>query len=186
MQFKSLIVLGLFGAAFAAPVEGVVNAVGAARDLVTITTSFSAIENALQALDTAVKGLQAGGDSKAAAAALVAKSKAVEDALKDGTTKVGATSAITLTEAIQVQSASTKLTSLTTQTINDLIAKKDIINAAGETKTTLDSLNAQKAASDAFVKAVAGKVPSAVQSVAQAASKSVADALSKGITAFTG
>lgn len=185
MQFKSLIILGLFGTAFAAPIEGVVNAVSAKQDLATITASFTAIENALTALDTAVKALAPGGDAKAAATGLVAKSKAVEDALKDGTTKVSATTPITLTEAIQVQSASTKLTSLTTQTINDLIAKKDIITQAGETKTTLDSLTAQKAASDAFVKAISGKVPSAVQSVAQAASKSVGDAITKGITAFS-
>jgi hypothetical protein len=186
MQYKALFVLSLFGATMAAPIEAVVNAVGATQDLVTITSSFTAVESALTALDTAVKGLAAGGDAKAAAAGIVAKSKAVEDALKDGTTKIGATSAITLTEALQVQSASTKLTSLTTQTVNDLISKKDIITAAGETKTTLDSLTAQKAASDAFVKAIAGKVPSAVQSVAAAASKSVGDAITKGISAFGG
>jgi hypothetical protein len=186
MQFKSLLVLGLFGTAMAAPIESTGDAVSATQDLVTITSSFTAVENALTALDTAVKGLTAGGDAKAAAAGIVSKSKAVEDALKDGTTKIGATSAISLTEALQVQSASTKLTSLTSQTINDLIAKKDVITAAGETKTTLDSLTAQKAASDAFVKAIAGKVPSAVQSVAAAASKSVVDAINKGISAFGG
>jgi len=184
MQFTSLIILGLFGSVFASPIEGVVDAVGAAQDLVTITSSFTAIEGALTDLDITIKGLAAGAD-KSATAAVVAKSKAVEDALKDGTTKVGATTPISLTEALQVQSASTKLTTLTTQVINDLISKKDIITKAGESKTTLDSLNAQKTASDAFVKAISGKVPSAVQSVAQAASKSVGDAIAKGITAFS-
>jgi len=187
MQFKVLIFTGLFGsAAFAAPIEGVVDAVGAAQDLVTITSAFSAIEGSLTALDTAVKGLAPGGDAKAAASALIARSKAVEDAIKDGTSKVGATSAISLVDALQVQSASSKLTTLTTQTINDLIAKKDIIKQAGQTKVTLDSLNAQKTASDAFVKAVTSKVPSAVQSIAANASKSVGDALAKGIQAFSG
>lgn len=187
MQFKSLLFLGLFGAsAIAAPVEAVVDAVGAANDVATITAAFDSIAKTLGDLDTAVKGLSAGGDAKAAAAGLVAKSKAVEDALKDGTAKVGATSAVSLTEALQVQTASTKLTTLTTQTIDDLIAKAEVIKAAGETKTTLDSLTAQKAASEAFVKAVTGKVPSAVQSIAAQASKSVGDALAKGIKAFGG
>jgi len=186
MQFKALLAFGLFSAAIAAPVEAVVDAVGASQDLATIQAAFSAVEAALNALDTSIKGLSAGADSKSAAAGLVTQSKAIEQALKDGTAKVSASSAISLTEALQVQSASTKLTTLTTQTINDLIAKKDLIQAAGQTKVTLDSLTAQKAASDAFVKAVTSKVPSAVQSIAATASKSVGDALAKGIQAFGG
>lgn len=186
MHFKAFLVAALAGSVIAAPVEGVVGAVGAAQDVDTITKAFSAIESALQALDTSVNALSATGDAKAAAAGVLEKSKAVEAALKEGTSKVGATSAVSLVEALQIQSASTKLTSLTTKVIDDLIAKKAIIATAGQTKITLDSLNSQKTASDAFVKAVTGKVPSAVQSIAAAASKSVGDALSKGITAFSG
>jgi len=186
MQYKSLLLAALCGYAIAAPIEGVANEVSSTSDLPTITASFTSIGDALQALDTAVKGVSPGGDAKAAANAIVEKSKAVESALKDATTKVSATTAISLTEALTVQSSSTKLTTLTKQVIDDLIAKKDIITAAGQAKVTLDNLTAQKAASEAFVKAVTSKVPSAVQSIAATASKSVGDALARGIAAFGG
>jgi hypothetical protein len=185
MQFKSLLLLGLFGTAFAAPVESVSNAVDAVQDLPTIQAAVDSVATTLTALNTAVSGLVAGADTKAATADLVAKSKAVEAALKDGTAKVTATSAITLTEALQIQSSSSKLTTLVTQVINNLIAKKDIITQAGEKKTTLDILTAQKAASDALVQAITSKVPSAVQSVAATITKSVGEAIAKGIAAFT-
>jgi hypothetical protein len=186
MQLKALLIAALASSIVAAPVERVVNVVGAAQDVDTITKAFSAIESALTALDASVNSLSPTGDAKAAAAGVLEKSKAVESALKDGTTKVGATSAVSLIEAIQIQSASSKLTGLTSKVIDDLIAKKDVIAGAGQTKVTLDSLTSQKAASDAFIKAVTSKVPSGVQSIAAAASKSVGDALTKGINAFSG
>ncbi|KAF2422086.1 hypothetical protein EJ08DRAFT_487280 [Tothia fuscella] len=185
MQYRTLLVAALAGVAIAAPVEGVKDAVGVSADLPTITGALTTVENALTALDTAVKGLTAGGDPKAQSADIIAKSKAVEQALKDGTAKVSSTSVLSLLEAVQVQSASAKLTTLTQQTIKDLTDKKDIIKAAGQTKTTIDNLTAQKAASEDFVKAITGKVPSAVQSIAASASKSVGDALAKGIADFS-
>jgi len=185
MQFKQIIALALCGTAIASPIQGVVDAVGATQDLATIQAAFTAIEGALNTLDTAIKGLAPGAPASATAD-IVSKSNAVKAALDDGAAKVSASSAISLTESLSVQSASTKLTSLTSTVINDLISKKDIITAAGQTKTTLDSLTAQKTASDNFVKAITGKVPSAVQSIAAAASKSVGDSIAKGITAFGG
>ena len=186
MQFKAILAISLLGSAYAAPIEGVVDAVGTSQDLVTITTAFNSIEQALTALGASVKGLSPGAGAQAAAADILAKSKAVEQVLKESTSKVDATSGISLVEALQVQSASTKLTTLTTNLINDLVSKKDVIQQAGQTKVTLDNLLAQKSASDGFVKAVTAKVPAAVQSIAAQASKSVGDALAKGISAFGG
>jgi hypothetical protein len=185
MQFKQILAVALFGSAMASPIQAVVDSVGATNDLPTIQAAFSAVESALTALDSSIKGLTAAGGA-AATKDIVDKSNAVKAALDQGTAKVSASGPVSLTEALSVQSASTKLTSLTSTVINDLIAKKDIINAAGQTKTTLDSLTAQKTASDNFVKAITGKVPAAVQSIAAAASKSVGDSLAKGITAFGG
>lgn len=185
MQFKQILAVALFGTAMASPIQAVVDSVGAAQDLATIQAAFTSVETALTALDTSIKALTTGA-SAAATKDVVDKSNAVKAALDDGTTKVGASGPVSLTEALSVQSASTKLTSLTSTVINDLISKKDIITAAGQTKTTLDSLKAQKTASDNFVKAITGKVPSAVQSIAAAASKSVGDSLAKGIAAFGG
>jgi len=182
MQFKQIIAFCLASTALASPIQGVVDAVGATQDLATIQAAFQAVEGALNTLDTSIKGITGAAN----VADIVGKSKAVEQALKDGTTKVSGSGPISLTEALQVQTASTKLTSLTTQVINDLIAKKDVITQAGQAKTTVDNLQAQKTASDAFVKAITSKVPSAVQSIAATAAKSVGDSLTKGITAFGG
>jgi hypothetical protein len=186
MQFKQILAIALFGTAtMASPIHAVVDSVGAASDLPTIQAAFTAVEGALTALDSSIKALTPGA-AAAATKDVVDKSNAVKAALDDGSAKVSASGPVSLTEALSVQSASTKLTSLTSTVITDLISKKDIIKAAGQTKTTLDSLNSQKTASDAFVKAVTGKVPAAVQSIAAAASKSVGDSLAKGIAAFGG
>lgn len=184
MQFKQIIALALASTAIASPIQAVVDSVGAAQDLAAITGAFTAVEGALSTLDTAIKGLAAGADA-AVTKDVVDKSNAVKAALDDGTAKVGASGPVSLTEALTVQSASTKITSLTSTVINDLIAKKDVIIAAKQGKTTLDSLTAQKAASEAFVKAIAQKVPAAVQSIAAAAEKAVGDSIAKGMAAFT-
>ncbi|TID19349.1 cell wall protein [Venturia nashicola] len=184
MQFKQIIALALAGTAIASPIQAVVDAVGAAPDLAVITGAFTAVEGALNALDTSIKAL-ATGAGDAATKEVVSKSNAVKTALDDGATKIGAAGSVSITEALTVQGASTKLTSLTGTVITDLIGKKDIIVAAKQQKTTLESLNAQKASAEAFVKAITGKVPAGVQSIAAAASKSVGDSISKGITAFS-
>lgn len=184
MQFKQILALALAGTAIASPIQAVVDSVGATQDLATIQAAFTAVEGALSALDTSIKALAAGA-ADAATKEVVDKSNAVKAALDDGATKIAASGPVSLTEALSVQSASTKLTSLTSTVITDLIGKKDIIVAAKQGKVTLDSLTAQKAASEGFVKAITGKVPAAVQSIAAAASKSVGDSIAKGITAFT-
>jgi len=184
MQFKQILVAALFGTAMASPIQAVVDSVGATQDLATIQAAFTAVEGALTALDTSIKSLTAGA-AAGATKEVVDKSNAVKAALDDGAAKIGASGPVSLTEALSVQSASTKLTSLTSTVINDLISKKDVITAAGQGKTTLDSLTAQKASSEAFVKAITGKVPAAVQSIAAAASKSVGDSIAKGIAAFS-
>lgn len=179
MQFKALLTFGLLGAAFAAP------AVQDKRQVAVITGALTPIKEALTTLDTAVKALAAGANIAQQTTDLTAKSKAVEEALKKGTAAVEKAQAVSLTEAIQVQTASQELTKLTQQTIDDLIAKKSVIEGANQKKTVVDNLTAQKAASDAFIKAVVGKVPSAVSGVAQTLTKSIGDALQKGITAFS-
>ncbi|KAE9979793.1 hypothetical protein BLS_009475 [Venturia inaequalis] len=184
MQFKQIIALALAGSAVASPIQAVVDAVGATQDLATITAAFTAVEGALNALDTSIKALAAGAGD-AATKEIVDKSNAVKTALDDGATKVTGSGPVSLTEALTVQSASTKLTSLTTTVINDLIGKKDIIIAAKQQKVTLESLTAQKASAEGFVKAITAKVPAAVSSIAAAAAKSVGDSIGKGITAFS-
>lgn len=183
MQFKQILALALAGTAIASPIQAVVDSVGATQDLQVVMDAFKAVEGALSELDTSIKGLQTGA-AGAATTAVVAKSDAVKKALDDGAKNIGGSGPVSLTESLTVQGASTKLTSLTATVITDLISKKDIIVAAKQQKQTLESLTGQKASSEAFVKAITGKVPAAVSSIAAAASKSVGDSIAKGIAAF--
>ncbi|QDS70002.1 hypothetical protein FKW77_003469 [Venturia effusa] len=184
MQFKQILALALAGTAVASPIQAVVDSVAGAQDLATIQAAFASVEAALTTLDTSIKGLTAPG-TEAATKKITDESDAVKKALDDGSAKIAASGPVSLTEALQVQVASNKLTGLTSTVITDLIAKKDIIVGAKQAKTTVDSLTGQKTAAENFVKAISGKVPTGVQTIAQAASKSVGDSLAKGIAAFS-
>jgi hypothetical protein len=178
MQLKNILAFALFGAALASP------AVQSAQDLPTIKDALKSVETVLVPFHDAVVALKAGGDAKKAAADLVTKSNAVEAAIKAATVKISATSPLTLAEAIQVQTASQSLTKLTQQTVDDLIAKHDIIKAAGQLATTQKQLASQKIAADAMAKAITSRLPQAVQTVAATLGKAVGDSLDKGAKAF--
>lgn len=179
MQFKSILAFGLLGAAYAAPASI------DKRQATTIAASFDPIKASLSSLDDAIKGLTA-ANAKTAAADITAKSKAVEDALKTGAATVGKATAFTnVVEALPVSSGGTALATLTGTTIDDLVAKKSIIESVGQKKAVLDALTAQKTASEAYIAAISAKIPASVSSVATAQGKKVSDAISKGVTAYT-
>ena len=87
-------------------------------------------------------------------------------------------------DAIKVQSASSALGALTKTVVDDLIAKKDIIKAAGQQKTTADQLAAQKIAAEALAKMISSKLPASIQKIAEQLSKGIADDLDRGAKAF--
>jgi Hydrophobic surface binding protein A len=179
MQFRNIFAFALFGAALASP------AIQSTQDLPTIKAALKSVEVVLIPFHDAVVALKPGADAAKASADLVAKSNAVEAAIKAATAKISATDALTLAEAIQVQTASQSLTKLTQQTVDDLIAKKDIIKAANQLQTTQKQLASQKIAADAMAKAITSKLPSAVQAVAATLGKAVGDSLDKGAKAFS-
>jgi hypothetical protein len=173
MQFKNAIVFGLLGGAFA-------------QTLGVIQAEFGKIGAALDGLDSAVKALTDGGDAAAQTKSTVAKSSAVEEAIKAATSAIkGSSAKLSLLDATGVSTAANTLISKTDTTISDLIAKKAIIvkyNQGGETKT---QLTAQKAAADALAGAIVEKMPAAAQSIAKGQAAKVGTAIGKGLAAFS-
>ncbi|KAF2429274.1 hypothetical protein EJ08DRAFT_297642 [Tothia fuscella] len=174
MLYKSIISLALFGATFAAPVDK--------RQVATIQTAVKQITTSLTNLDTAIKSVQGPADTQK----VVTASNAVQQALTTGTTMVNAIQPISLNDALGLQQTTGALTTQVMTTITDLTGKKAIIQQAGQTQTTLKSLQAQKTAADAFAKAVTAKVPAIAKNIASNQAGMVSTALQTGITAFGG
>lgn len=174
MLYKSIVSVALFGAAFAAPVEK--------RQVATINTAVQQIMTSLTALDTSINAIQGPAD----AMKVVAASNNVQQTLQTSTTMVNAIQPISLTDALGLQQTTGALTTQVNTVVTDLTAKKAIIQQAGQTQTTLQSLQQQRAAADGFAKAVTSKVPANVQNIAANQAGMVSAALDKGIAAFGG
>jgi len=175
MQFKQILTLAMASLATAAVL-----------DLPTMKAAVASVESALTTLDNAVLALSPSSNKETVAADLTSKSEAVLAALKAGTTTIKGTSAISLTDAISFQSASKKLTDIADKTVTDLIIKKPIIDAAGQTKKVAEGMEAQSAATKDFIAALTDKLPSAVRSIAANSAAQANTSLQKGITAFGG
>src|ERR1700760_326791 len=135
MLYITIVSLALFGAAFAAPVQK--------RDLATIQQGITSVNQALTQLDTAIKAIQGPADAMKVTQA----SANVQTAITGATTKIQATQPISLTDALTLHQSASGLTTQVTTTVNDLMAKKAVIQQAGQGQTTLQALQQQKTAS---------------------------------------
>jgi hypothetical protein len=168
MQFKTLLSAALFGAAFA--------------DLQTIQSAITSVNGALTTLDTSIKAIQGTQDTQT----VLTNSQAVQTAITGATTQVQGTSAISLTDALQLQQSAQGLTTTANTTVSDLIAKAQIIQAAGQTQTILQSLQGQQQAANGLAQAITSKVPAGVQNIAMQQTMQISAALNNGIVAFGG
>ena len=172
MQLTSIL-LALVATATAIPLT---------QDLPTIVGAINGVSSALTTLDTAVKALTPTSDAKAATADLNSKSDAVLTALKDGAAKITATTPLSLTEAIGLVSAASALATSTNTTVSDLIAKKAIFDASGQSATVLKQFQDQLGAAKNLITALVGKLPSAVASVGNAQGKAATDAIAVSLS----
>jgi hypothetical protein len=179
MQLKSFLSVALFGAlALATPLAS-------QQDVPTIQSGLKSVQANLQTFDEAIKGLNAGGDVAKQTTELLAKSKAIEDAMKKAITDIKASPGnIQTAQALQVQSQASALGNLVKATIDDLIAKKDVIQKANQVGTVKASLTSQKLASDDLVGAIVAQLPPALQSVAKTLSAGISRDLERGANAF--
>jgi hypothetical protein len=181
MLVSSILPFALLGFATAAPSPTLIQ-----RDLSTFTAAFSAVGSAISDFDTSVIALTPTSDIPTAITDLTAKSNAILDALNTGATNINASAVLSLTDSLSLLNLSNQLVATTNTTINDLISKKSIIDAANEDAFVVTQLNAVKSATYGFIGAIVSHVPSAVQSIAQSQANQVITVLNSGITAFGG
>jgi hydrophobic surface binding protein A len=169
MQLKNFFVFSLLGGAMAQS---------------AIESGFNAIGTALDTLDTAVLALT-DGNVAAQAKDLTAKSEAVAKAITAATAQInGIAKELSIVEAAGVLTPSKTLETKTKKTIDDLIAKKDLIAKAGQAGTVKAQLEAQAKGAKTLSDAVVSKMPSATKSIAQNQAKSISDQIARGLAAF--
>lgn len=162
MLVSTILPFTLLGAAFAAPSPTLVQ-----RDLSTFTAAFAAVGSAISNFDTSILALTASSDIPSSITDLTAKSNAILDALNTGSSNINASAVLSLTDSLSLLNLSNQLVATTNTTINDLISKKSIIDAASEDAFVVTQLTAVKSATEGFIAAIVAHVPSAVQSIAQ-------------------
>jgi hypothetical protein len=177
MHILSIFFLTLVGLTTAGPVR---------RDLATVEAAFANITTALKQFDTDVNALNASSNVSTSVATLSSDANNVLAALNTGTTNVDATSPLSLIDAINLASVAQGLGTTVNTTINDLIAKQPIINAAGNDPLVVSELQAQYNATQAFINAVASKVPSDVSGIAEQDGQTALNSINNGIVAFGG
>jgi hypothetical protein len=178
MRFSQVITLTLVSSVFASPRI-------MKRDLATIEGQIDAVNAKISIVDNTVKALTASSDVGQAAATLTAQSGDIVSALQAGTTAITNTDAISLNDALTLNTYSNALVDNVNQTVTDFISKKDIIVAGGQAATVVTQLQAQKDASSPFIDAIVSKVPDAAQGIAKSQASKVLTSLDQGIAAFS-
>jgi len=177
MHVSSIFSFALIGLATAGPIK---------RDLATVKAAFANITTALNQFDTDVNALNTNSNVADAVATLSSDSNNVLTALNTGTANVDATSALSIFDAINLASVAQGLGTTVNTTIKDLIAKEPIINAVGNDPLVVSQLQSQYGATQAFINAVASKLPSSVSGIAKQDGQTALNSINNGIVAFGG
>lgn len=131
------------------------------RDLATIQGVIGDVSTKLTALNDAAKSFS--GD----AGALTKASTDLSSTIQSGTSTVKGTSALTLTDAVSLQSTVQGLQSNAQTLVDNLSSKKPAIQQAGLCDTVLQQSQGLSTDSQALIDAVVGKVPQEAQAIAQ-------------------
>lgn len=169
---SSLIALALALGATASPTR-------VQRDAASIESAIANIATAVNALDAAEKAYT-GGDTTT----LQTDSDAVVSATDAATTVANASADLSDLDAIGLVSPIQSLTTDVQNAINDIIAVKSLIVAAGSQAQTLSDLIAQNTSATALASAITAKVPADLQSTAASLAAGITNAIQEGITAY--
>jgi Hydrophobic surface binding protein A len=114
-----------------------------------------------------------------------ALSAAIVSTINDGTKALKAGKVVSLMDAIGIQSSASNLANASQNSVDDLIAKKEILVKGGQKDNVVKQFNAIKTATLAFNKELHAKLPSAVQAIATTQEQQPLEAMDKGIKAFS-
>ncbi|TKW52997.1 hypothetical protein CTA1_12507 [Colletotrichum tanaceti] len=186
MQLRSLLSLSLVAATvLAAPVPvPAAAALARKRDLASIQAALNTINSALQGLDNSVKATESvtiGGGIQ-----LLGAVGAVKSSIQDATTQVQASQTLDRRDARNLKAATDALTNNVKVTINDVIAKKRLVDSLGATPLVAVALEDQKSASVALAQALVSKVPPELTADAQKSAAALSTVLDQGIGIFGG
>lgn len=131
------------------------------RDLATIQGVIGDVSTKLTALNDAAQSFS--GD----AGALTSASSDLSSTIQSGTSTVQGTDALTLTDAVSLQSTVQGLQGNAQTLVDNLASKKSAIEQAGLCDTILQQSQSLSTDSQALIDAVVGKVPQEAQSIAQ-------------------
>ncbi|GKT41256.1 uncharacterized protein ColSpa_01437 [Colletotrichum spaethianum] len=177
------LVLGLLGQAvllLAAPLKP--RAVIERRnDLDNIQATLAPIFASLQNVDVAVLGL----GTPASAANLLAASQQVQVSLNQATVNVRAIGDLSAAKSLKLRQTTDSLASQTRSTLNDLVARKPILDQLGVSNVALQSLQQQRVATMSLSQALAEKVPRVGQKDATADQISLQAIFNQAIAAFS-
>lgn len=131
------------------------------RDLATIQGVIGDVSTKLDALNSAAQSFS--GD----AAGLTQASSDLSSTIQSGTSTVQGTDALTLTDAVSLQSTVQGLQGTAQTLVDNLGSKKSAIEQAGLCDTVLQQSEGLSTDSQGLIDAIVGKVPQEAQSIAQ-------------------
>ncbi|EHA46221.1 hypothetical protein MCOR27_006215 [Pyricularia oryzae] len=147
-----------------------------------INKALQDITQSLTQLDTSVKALQ---DAQSGVT-LLQQSSALLDTIKNSTQAIQASSELTLQDALGLQATAQQLPAQAKTTMDDLVAKKSVLDQLGATQQAITSLKEQKAASQELGKVVVTKIPAVGQQIAQQQLDQISQTFDQGITGLGG
>ncbi|GKT46609.1 cell wall mannoprotein 1 [Colletotrichum spaethianum] len=154
------------------------------RDLASIQAALNTINSALQGLDNSVKNTNSvtlGGGIQ-----LLGAVGGVKNSIESATTQVQASEVLNAQDARNLKAATDALTNNVKVTINDVIAKKSLVDSLGATPLVAVALQDQKTASVALAQALVSKVPPELNADAQKSATALSNVLDQGIGVFGG
>lgn len=129
------------------------------RDLSTIVTAVNAVSESLNSFTRTVQTLKTSTNLTQFAAEMTAKSTGIFTSLKNGASAINETSAIIMSEALQLTMASEQLAEACVAVVNSLINKKAMLEQAGYSATLGKQMGKQITAVKEFNEIMTAKVP---------------------------
>jgi hypothetical protein len=177
----SVIAIGLSAQALANPTNVVRKSTKVQRDLAAFESVVSAVDAAVKQFDSDVKAYTSGDVSK-----LLSDSQSIITVTNSGVSNLQSEPVLSANDAFSLTSPVQGLSADVKTSIDDLVAKKSALVAAGAGGQVESGLQAQYTAAQSRATVISNKVPSSLAGVAAELSSGITDAIQSGIDAFKG
>ncbi|KAK9781176.1 putative Hydrophobic surface binding protein A-domain-containing protein [Seiridium cardinale] len=149
------------------------------RDVATVSSVVAQVSSAIAQLDTSVKAFS--GD----ATQVQSDATSLVNAIGSGVTSISASTDLTLTDSVGLQSLVASLQTAGQTLVDDLSAKKTQFEQSSLCETVQSTISGISTSSKSLIDAVVAKVPEEAQSLAQSLASGLQTTLDKGATAFS-